>query len=313
MKVLFILSSFFFFISVGLFGQTMNVNTDINSPYSINPNPHLITNTDVADPIEEIFGTNENQFGPSGERGRGNIFYCTTPKKLKEHRLYLNPTASADMWFCVYEGNTQQGLYLLVNSVSVQNVGPGEGWYGSGTIDVDLEFGKYYMIITQWDVPTSYWNEQNIDPYPIQASFGVLQSGVGWNWVPVYTVPPEDSQMVMEGFVDPIAYYQAIVTDDLVSVPGANSEIVSDYQLYNNFPNPFNPATTISYAIPEQSYVELSVLNTLGEQIAILVSDDKEAGNHSVSFDAANLPSGIYFYSIKAGDFTSTKKMILMK
>lgn len=295
------------------FGQDVSTEGDKYAPFQVNPNPHFITNSSLADPLEEVFGSDQNQFGPSGERGRGNIFICTTPRKLIEHRLYLNPTASANMWFCVYEGNTQQGLYLLIDAVNVPNVGPGEGWYGSGTRDVDLQLGKYYMIITQWDVVSSYWNEQGIDPYPIPASFGLLQSGVGWNWVPTYEVPPADSQDVMEGFVDPVAYYQTIITDDIVSVPGENSEIVNDYQLYTNFPNPFNPSTSIYYAVPEESFVELKVFDALGVEVETLVSETKEAGYHNVNFDAANYNSGIYFYRIISGNFVDTKKMILMK
>ena len=87
----------------------------------------------------------------------------------------------------------------------------------------------------------------------------------------------------------------------------------SDYALHQNFPNPYNPATTITYSLPIKSQVDLVVYNTLGESVTQLVNEEKEAGKYSVEFNAAGLPSGIYFYRIQAGSFIETKKMILLK
>ncbi len=85
------------------------------------------------------------------------------------------------------------------------------------------------------------------------------------------------------------------------------------YDLLQNYPNPFNPATTISYAIPHRSDVSLKVYNITGQEIAVLVNGVKDAGEYSVSFNAESLSSGIYFYKITAGQFTSVRKMILIK
>jgi hypothetical protein len=85
------------------------------------------------------------------------------------------------------------------------------------------------------------------------------------------------------------------------------------YALFNNFPNPFNPNTIIKYQIPDAGLVTLKVYDVIGNEIAELVSENKEAGIYEVEFDASSLSSGIYFYQIKAGDFVQTKKMILMK
>jgi hypothetical protein len=87
----------------------------------------------------------------------------------------------------------------------------------------------------------------------------------------------------------------------------------TDYALHQNFPNPYNPVTAITYSLSVKSYVELVVYNTLGENITQLVNEEKEAGNYEVSFSATNLPSGIYFYRLQAGDFTETKKMVLLR
>ena len=86
-----------------------------------------------------------------------------------------------------------------------------------------------------------------------------------------------------------------------------------EYRLSQNYPNPFNPTTVINYTLPEKSRVAIKVYNVLGKEVATLVNEVKPAGNHEVSFNASNLSSGVYYYTISAGKFTSTKKMILMK
>jgi probable HAF family extracellular repeat protein len=97
------------------------------------------------------------------------------------------------------------------------------------------------------------------------------------------------------------------------AVEQTNSDIPSGYALLNNYPNPFNPSTTISFSIPEVEFVSLKVFNSLGEEIADLVNETKPAGNYSVLFNSGQLASGIYFYKISTGNFIQTRKMILVK
>jgi len=85
------------------------------------------------------------------------------------------------------------------------------------------------------------------------------------------------------------------------------------YVLDQNYPNPFNPATTISFVTKENSRVSLKVYNVLGDEVATLVNGELTGGVHNVQFDASTLSSGIYFYTLTAGNFTETKKMLLMK
>jgi hypothetical protein len=86
------------------------------------------------------------------------------------------------------------------------------------------------------------------------------------------------------------------------------------YALMQNYPNPFNPSTDIKYALPQDNYVTIKVYNAIGEEIAVLVNNEwKQTGRYSVNFDASNLPSGIYFYTITSGSFKDTKKMVLLK
>ena len=86
-----------------------------------------------------------------------------------------------------------------------------------------------------------------------------------------------------------------------------------EFQLHQNFPNPFNPMTTIRYDVPRSAHVNITVYNTRGQQVAVLVDGMRQPGYHEVVWDAAGLSSGIYFYRIAAGDFVQMHKLMLIK
>ncbi|MGE5621278.1 MAG: T9SS type A sorting domain-containing protein [archaeon] len=89
--------------------------------------------------------------------------------------------------------------------------------------------------------------------------------------------------------------------------------VASDYRLFNAYPNPFNPSTTISYSIPKLSHVELKIIDMLGREVSTLVSMQQNAGEYKVQFNASTLPSGIYIYTLQAGEFRDSKKLMLLK
>jgi hypothetical protein len=101
-------------------------------------------------------------------------------------------------------------------------------------------------------------------------------------------------------------FYSRAVEVVLTSMP-------SEFGLDQNHPNPFNPTTSIGFDLPEESYVDLTVYNIIGQEVARLVNSVLPAGHHAVSFDASALPSGMYFYRLDAGPYTSIKKMTLLK
>jgi hypothetical protein len=116
----------------------------------------------------------------------------------------------------------------------------------------------------------------------------------------------------------------AILDNDLPPAPPGIEENSTSakpliFALHENYPNPFNPSTRISYDIPaisgknQPAVVSLKVYDLLGREATTLVNERKQPGVYTVSWDAANFPSGIYYYRLTAGDFTSIKKMILMK
>ncbi len=89
--------------------------------------------------------------------------------------------------------------------------------------------------------------------------------------------------------------------------------VPKSYKLYQNFPNPFNPKTVISYQLPVISDVDLSIYNLLGQKIVTLVSEKQKAGYHQVEWDATGFSSGVYYYKIEAGNFVETRKMVYLK
>ena len=110
-------------------------------------------------------------------------------------------------------------------------------------------------------------------------------------------------------------YQYVIVTANKVT--GIESteedELPSDFVLKQNFPNPFNPSTTIEFALLKADQVELNIYDVLGRKITTLVNRNMQAGSHNIEFDASNLASGVYFYQLKVGNLSSIKKMNLMK
>ena len=88
---------------------------------------------------------------------------------------------------------------------------------------------------------------------------------------------------------------------------------LDSYSLEQNYPNPFNPATKIGYVLSAKTSVKVVVMNALGEEVAVLANQTQEQGYHQLDFNASNLPSGIYFYSLQTDNFSETKKMLLMK
>ena len=103
------------------------------------------------------------------------------------------------------------------------------------------------------------------------------------------------------------------VLNNLITKVISKGSSVTEFKLKQNFPNPFNPTTTIIYALPTDELVVLKIYDILGREVTTLVNEIKQAGTYSVSFNASNLASGIYFYTISAGNFHQTKKMLLIR
>jgi hypothetical protein len=105
----------------------------------------------------------------------------------------------------------------------------------------------------------------------------------------------------------------AVLSSELPTSVTELEELPDAFVLAQNYPNPFNPSTSIRYELPETARVRLEVFNLLGERVATLVDERREAGRHQVSFDAGSLASGVYLYRLQAGDFVQTRKLTLIR
>ncbi|MCK9280515.1 MAG: T9SS type A sorting domain-containing protein [Melioribacteraceae bacterium] len=106
---------------------------------------------------------------------------------------------------------------------------------------------------------------------------------------------------------------ELVVTYDIkTDIEGENNK-PNNFTLLQNYPNPFNPSTIIKFALPYEESVKLTIYNSLGENVVELINHTIEGGLHSVSWDAKSYPSGIYYYTLSAGNYTASKKLILLK
>jgi photosystem II stability/assembly factor-like uncharacterized protein len=146
------------------------------------------------------------------------------------------------------------------------------------------------------------WKEQSFlfSPKPFYDHIKFVDNSVGWI-------------IARSGFILRTTNAGGVFTniDDESIVP-------NNFQLYQNYPNPFNPSTTIKYSIPAETtqrsvFTTLKIYDLLGSEVATLVNEIKSPGKYEVKFDAGRLPSGIYFYTIRAGSFFSCRKMMLIK
>jgi hypothetical protein len=141
------------------------------------------------------------------------------------------------------------------------------------------------------------------------------QSGTASGYTSTYDVGYDDQSNVYSlSFyswqIEKWNYFPIIpVLTSVRSLPG----IPDKYAIKQNYPNPFNPSTNIEFSIPTSSLVTLKVFNMLGQEVATVLNELKEAGNYKVTFNASKIPSGIYFYSIQADKFSAKMKMVLVK
>jgi photosystem II stability/assembly factor-like uncharacterized protein len=147
-----------------------------------------------------------------------------------------------------------------------------------------------------------------------------LSTDLGESWRPVYEGLPSSCLISTlaagRGYLwvgtGGLGVWRRPLSDMITGICGFSS-VAGSLQLSQNYPNPFNPSTTIRYGLPHKTAVQLSVYNTLGQQVALLQNGEMEAGYHEVQFDGRSLSSGVYFYRIQAGDYVTTKRLLLLR
>ncbi len=198
--------------------------------------------------------------------------------------------------------------------------------------------GEFWLVGSLQNI---LWTSNEVDSVKIELS---LDNGVGWYTIADSTQsdgefewiaePPHTSlqcRIRISNINDSTIYDKSdttFVIDILPSVSDSSNLLPTRFTLYQNYPNPFNPSTKIKYEIPDQvrndsRLVTLKVYDVLGNEVATLVNEEKQPGTYEVEFSAKggsasggnaySLPSGIYFYQLKAGNYVETKKMVLIK
>ncbi len=161
---------------------------------------------------------------------------------------------------------------------------------GAGTLRLVTSTSSY----TQFSIPINYFKAGPPDSAAIVIGI----------------IPASGSSSVHAGSMFEIDDLSLSGVAAVARVVGGNPQ---SYVLGQNFPNPFNPSTTIAFSVPVRSFVSIVVCDILGREVATLVNSEKSEGSYSVRFDASHLPSGMYFYTLRAGDMSQTKKLVLLK
>jgi vacuolar-type H+-ATPase catalytic subunit A/Vma1 len=162
--------------------------------------------------------------------------------------------------------------------------------------------------------------DATIDGYPaiVEGSFGngkvIINFFNGWSHDNTHPGNAYRANIFQQ---DNLIYLNEVILDFTtnptdVSMPNILN-VPTNFVLNQNYPNPFNPTTIISHSLPKQSHVKIKIYDILGNLDQEIVNNVQNAGNYNVDFNASNLSSGIYFYKIQAGNFSSIKKMVLLR
>jgi photosystem II stability/assembly factor-like uncharacterized protein len=197
------------------------------------------------------------------------------------------------------------GIASISESKCVFFLNANTGWIGTNDGNIDNNPVREVLYTSNGGAS---WMKQNIQN--IEGIFSIFFWDANNGWFTAdncfQNCNGPDSLIIWQGVV-------AHTTSGGVTGIEENKYSPSQFSLSDNYPNPFNPTTVIKYSIPSALNVELAIYNSLGQTVRVLENGFKSAGNYSVTFNAAELPSGIYFYKLEAGQFSQTKKMILLK
>jgi len=159
-----------------------------------------------------------------------------------------------------------------------------------------------------YDIDQDQWSQLANLPAELCAYFGGSERFSSKDWAVVITGGVKTGPLLSAS-----TYVLFDTLQTVTAVETIDHNIPESFFLLQNYPNPFNPSTTIQFSVPEQSFVKLEVFNTLGEKVTTLVSEELNAGSYKFNWDAENLPSGVYLYKMQTTNFSTSRKMILIK
>ncbi|MEQ8523415.1 T9SS type A sorting domain-containing protein [Gracilimonas sp.] len=215
-----------------------------------------------------------------------------------------------DLRIAVYDdSNGNPGTALAADTVSFSEIGSNWQTFNVTDWDLTLDQGQVIHVVYELIVPTL---NSDINSIPLRLDDGNGPQSV----TKIVTAPGEFATMFTdsESGGEHGVWNRLILAESLVTStedPGVNQP--NAFKLSQNYPNPFNPTTNIDFSLPAVTNVQIDIYSMLGQKVATLVNSPMSAGTHSVTWDASNMASGVYIYKIVAGDFTQTRKMLLLK
>lgn len=253
------------------------------------------------------------------------------------HSTAPNFTDSILAWtfsFTALNNNYTDTLYSVANSVNGDGIPGSEDKWNFGVkfpivvLDViPVELVSFTASIINRSVNLNWQTATEVNNSGFVIERSVISNGVrNLNWEEIgfvngkgTTTSTNQYSFIDNSPLSGISYYRLKQLDFDGSFTYSSeievnfNSIVSEFNLEQNYPNPFNPSTVISYQLAVSSNVSLKVYDVLGNEVATLVDEFREAGNHSIGFNASNLASGIYYYTLTNGSQSLTKKMILIR
>ena len=221
-------------------------------------------------------------------------------------------------WFSISNG--LQNVSIL--SLATQGSKVYAGTFGSG-VYFSNDRGENWTNISGGVPPLEIWSLVLADTSLFVATNGsgvylTQDDGVSWTWVSeglttlyVRSLLVTTNNYLFAGTANGLVCKRPLY--EMITSVRKQINSLSKYSLSQNYPNPFNPNTTIRYSLPQSSNVVIKIFDVLGNEIETIVNEEKPVGTYEITYYAENLPSGVYFYQLKAGDYIETKKMILMK
>ncbi len=289
--------------------------------YNYDPLPSAIVLNAGQQYVLELFNSSGDMYyyGTSSQIGQhltyGDMRYCnsctqnTFPTTVLNNYHYGCP----DFWYYVGatpvspEPTATVGFIADTNTPAapqnLQGIAGNQQAYLSWHKNSEVDVAKYYVYRNTTNNPGSATLIDSTNhPDTMYTATGLTNGTTYYFWV----------RAVDRYCVARISAYSNVTTVTPVNVPN-QTEVPKFFALYQNYPNPFNPVTDIKYDIPKESFVELTVYDLLGREVAVLVNEIKKPGRYSAKWGSENMPSGVYIYRMKAGNFEKTMKMVLLK
>lgn len=247
-----------------------------------------------------------------------NKFFYSSSGSAYQDFIAISKAEYTPIWEMKQKGQPQTGLFpnFWENCLALINDGNNHPRLIWGPYPDDNFFAQYYKIYKKKG----------------SSAFSVVHTTSNLNWIDASEImifgPPQSNEGICYYKISAVGVQRGSSVETGVTntvdtrVQGSNQEKVSSdnweskskkFTLSQNYPNPFNPSTKIKYSIAENSFVSLKIYDILGNEVVELVNEYKSMGEYQIEFNAAELPSGIYLYTLVSGNYISTKKLILLK